>query len=80
MHKYHMCFLYNITKKGGGKMFKVAVDHEKCIGCSACTSVCDNFKVTDGKANPVKSEVEEAGCNSEAKDICPVGAITVEEA
>jgi ferredoxin len=49
------------------------INKEKCIGCSACASVCpDGFEMKDGKAvikNP------KAKCIKEAKDICPVGAI-----
>ncbi|MCP3682488.1 MAG: ferredoxin [bacterium] len=59
--------------------FKISVDQEKCIGCGACTSVCDNFQVIDGKSSPVDTEVEEAGCNKDAEEGCPAKAITVEE-
>jgi len=57
--------------------FEVSVDKEKCIGCGACTNICDNFKLVNGKANPVKKLVNELGCNGQAKDICPVEAIIV---
>ncbi len=64
----------------GNKMaFKVSVDQEKCIGCAACTATCDNFEMNDAKAQPVKWQVEEIGCNNEAKDVCPVEAIKVQE-
>lgn len=60
-------------------MYKVKVDKETCVGCGACT-MCENFEMdNDGKARPIKSEVEELGCNKEAEDLCPVQAITVEE-
>lgn len=59
--------------------FKVSVDREKCIGCAACTATCENFKMSDDKAEPVKATVEEIGCNNEAKDVCPVEAILIEE-
>lgn len=59
--------------------YKITVNHDECIGCGACESACDNFKVTDGKSNPVKSEVAELGCNEKARDGCPVQAITIEE-
>ena len=59
--------------------YKISVDQEKCIGCGACTNVCDNFEMVDEKSNPIKDVVDEPGCNNEAKDICPVDAISVEE-
>ena len=59
---------------------KVLVDKEKCIGCGACTSVCDNFEMKDdGKAHANKSEVAEIGCNQEAADACPVDAIIIKK-
>ena len=61
--------------------FEVIVDEEKCIGCAACTSVCDNFIMDDktSKAIVKKSKMEEAGCNPEAQDMCPVDAIIIKE-
>ena len=57
--------------------FSVEVDYGKCIGCLACTR-CDNFVCgNDFKAQAVRSEVDEIGCNQEAAEICPVGAILV---
>ena len=55
---------------------KVLVDKEKCIGCGACTSVCDNFEMKDGKAVAKEIDSEDV-CNQEATDICPVNAITI---
>ncbi len=61
-------------------MFKIIQDREKCIGCGACVSVCDNWKMDDdGKAKLKKTEVEEVGCNKEAAEICPVQCIKIEE-
>lgn len=60
-------------------MFKISVDADACIGCAACTGVCDNFVMEDGKAIPVKSKVEEITCNQDAEGMCPVQAIKVEE-
>ncbi len=61
-------------------MFKIIHDREKCIGCGACVSVCDNWEMgDDGKAKLKKTEVEEVGCNKEAVEICPVQCIKIEE-
>jgi len=57
--------------------YSVSVDKELCIGCGACTVACDNFIMNDDKAKPVKSEVDDIGCNQEAADGCPVSAIKV---
>jgi ferredoxin len=55
----------------------VEVDPGKCIGCLACTR-CNNFVCgNDFKAQALKSVVDEIGCNQEAAEICPVGAILV---
>ena len=57
---------------------KIAVDKDKCIGCGACEAVCPNsFKLTDGKAHPVKAEVEKITCEKDAEAGCPVDAISV---
>ena len=59
--------------------FWVEVDPGKCIGCLACTR-CHNFVCgNDFKAQAVRSEVEEIGCNQEAAAICPVGAILISD-
>lgn len=54
----------------------IKIDKEKCIGCGACTSVCGNFEMVDGKA-VAKDPKSKDKCNKEAADICPVQAITV---
>jgi len=57
---------------------KIVVDEGKCIGCGACEATCPgSFKLTDGKAHPVKVEVEEISCEKDAEAGCPVGAISV---
>ena len=58
--------------------FKVEVDPELCIGCSACANVCGNFELKDdGKAHPKQAKVAAVGCNQEAQEACPVKAIKV---
>ena len=57
--------------------FWVEVDPGKCIGCLACTR-CYNFVCgNDFKAQAVRSDIDEIGCNQEAAAICPVGAIFI---
>lgn len=57
---------------------KIIVDKNKCVGCGACIATCPNvFKIKDGKAFAVKSEVEKLTCEKEAESACPVSAISV---
>ena len=62
------------------RKYKVTVDKEACIGCAACTTVCENFVMKGDKAEPVKKEisVKELAKNKEAENSCPVNAIKVE--
>ncbi len=72
-------------------MAKIIYEKEKCISCGMCASVCpDHWQMgSDGKAelkesteeeeNKYTKEVEEAGCNQQAADGCPVQCIHVEE-
>ena len=61
------------------KKYKVT---EECISCHACVEVADkNFKMGDEKAYVYKqpeNEAEEKQCQ-DALDVCPVGAIEIEE-
>jgi ferredoxin len=56
----------------------VKVDRETCIGCGACASTCPKvFEMKDGKAHVKKGqENSKEKCVEEAKDSCPVGAIS----
>ncbi len=57
---------------------KITVDQDKCIGCGACEATCPgSFKLTDGKAHPVKAEVEKLTCENDAMAGCPVNAISI---
>ena len=58
-------------------IYHVELDRGKCIGCLACTC-CENFMCgKDFKAVAVRTKVNDAGCNREAADLCPVDAIRV---
>ena len=58
-------------------VFRIKLDSARCIGCLACTR-CNNFVCgADFKAQLLRSEVDEIGCNQQAAAICPVGAIFI---
>lgn len=61
--------------------YKIKQDFDKCIGCGTCVSMCSaNWEIKDdGKAYPIKEDVDDIGCNQLAGDSCPVQCITVEE-
>ena len=61
--------------------FEVKNDQEECIACGACASICeDNWEIPEGeKARPIKTRVNEIGCNQEAADSCPVSCITIKK-
>jgi ferredoxin len=61
--------------------YQIKQDVEKCIGCGTCVSMCvDNWEMKDdGKAHPIKKELEDIGCNQDAADSCPVQCIIIEE-
>ena len=55
----------------------IKVDEKKCIGCGACESACPKvFILKEGKAK-VKDANSKESCVKEAKDICPVDAISI---
>jgi ferredoxin len=59
--------------------YKVELDANTCIGCRACTVVCDNFVPNGDKAKVVNSIIEqsELKANKEAGEGCPVSAIKI---
>ncbi len=71
-------------------MAKIIQNKKDCIGCGACASICpEHWKMEDdGKASLIggekseekyEKEVEEIGCNKEAKESCPVHVIEIIE-
>jgi len=60
--------------------YKIEHNREKCIGCGSCVSICpDNWKLEGSKSKPIKTELDEIGCNKAAAEACPVGAIEIKE-
>lgn len=62
-------------------MAKIIFEREKCIGCGSCQAVCPKYWKLgeDSKVDFLGSEeLEEAECNQEAADSCPVQCIKVE--
>ncbi|MBW3017693.1 ferredoxin [Candidatus Woesearchaeota archaeon] len=62
--------------------YEIEFDQEACIGCGACTSVCEeNWEMDDMKAKPKKKIIseKELAKNQQAEEICPVKCITIEK-
>lgn len=66
-------------------MKSVKVDPETCIGCGMCEAIAEEvFKVNDEGISIVRkeaklNELETKKKTAEAKEMCPVGAISTEE-
>ena len=58
-------------------MPNVSIDNEKCIGCGNCAAICEKTFVMDGDKAKVKQQPEELTCEQEAKESCPVDAISI---
>ena len=61
---------------------KAKVIDSICIGCGACCAISDEFEFNDEGIAYVKDEIikeENEEIVKEAKDNCPVGAITISE-
>lgn len=61
--------------------YKVIVNKEKCIGCGACVSMSNNFKIVNGKSKAKKAQIDEKelSSNQNAANVCPVHAINIEK-
>ena len=61
---------------------KATVDRDACVGCGLCESVCPNvFEMDSDSIAEVIADVippENEDCAIEARDDCPVSAITVD--
>ncbi|HZJ41759.1 MAG TPA: ferredoxin [Patescibacteria group bacterium] len=56
----------------------VKVDKNKCIGCGLCAGMCpDTFIMDDDNISKVIN-TEDNDCAKNAKQNCPVGAISVD--
>ncbi len=71
-------------------MAKIIHDRNACVGCGACAAVCPKYweMKGDGKSHLIGSTtsggnhvlmVENAECNTDAANACPVKCIKVEE-
>ena len=66
----------------GSKMvnFRVAFLEKNCMGCGNCEKICpDNWVLKDGISRPLKTELDEVGCNRKAADECPEYCIEILE-
>ena len=71
-------------------MSRIIFEKDKCIGCGVCASICPNFweMDKDNKAELnggvqkedgiTELEIENAECNTNASQSCPVQCIKVE--
>lgn len=70
---------------------KIIQEKFKCIGCGSCVAVCPKYweMTEDGKSHLINSQwdaeqeietlmIEEAECNLEAVNVCPVQCIKIE--
>ena len=59
--------------------YKIELNEKTCIGCKACTVVCENFIPDGDKAKVVNETIEQSEfkINKEAEEACPVKCITI---
>ena len=61
---------------------KAKVDKDLCTGCGLCVDTCpEAFEMEDDKAGVKSDPISQSAetCCREAKDVCPVEAISIEE-
>jgi len=69
---------------------KIVFDRENCIGCGSCVATCpENWEMGDDNKAILKNseeedgkkvlEIQEEGCNGQARDACPVQVIKIKE-
>lgn len=61
-------------------MSKAYVDPELCIGCGLCPELCPEiFELGDDDlAHVIVEEIDDVDCAIDARDSCPVSAISIE--
>lgn len=61
-------------------MSKAYVDPELCIGCGVCPELCPEiFELGDDDlAHVIVEEIDDVDCAIDARDSCPVSAISIE--
>jgi NAD-dependent dihydropyrimidine dehydrogenase PreA subunit len=79
-HKQFKMLLTSQGKEVIRKMFMVAIEEEKCIGCAQCTQGCPAqiLGMVGAKAEVTGDASECMGCQS-CVMTCPAEAITVTE-
>jgi ferredoxin len=60
---------------------KAYVDPELCIGCGVCPELCPEiFELGDDDlAHVIVEEIDDVDCAIDARDSCPVSAISIED-
>jgi ferredoxin len=63
------------------KKIKISVNHDRCIGCGLCESLCEEcFELKEGKSCSKIDEVEVISPElKEAQESCPVEAISLKK-
>jgi ferredoxin len=59
---------------------KINIDHSKCIKCGLCVNIAENnFQFGENKIDIINEDKIEVEKVREAKDNCPVNAISITE-
>lgn len=60
--------------------FKITFFENRCVGCGNCQEVCpDNWALKGGVSHPLKTELDDVGCNRQAAEECPESCIEILE-